>query len=273
VDRIAHRLGIKKAGHAGTLDPGATGVLLVCVGRATRISTYLMDLPKCYRAVMRLGEVTDTQDADGTVVERFPVPALSREDVQEAAGAFLGTIEQTPPMYSALKHRGVPLYRLARQGKTVLRRPREITIFEIAVVAVDLPSVVLDVTCSKGTYIRTLCEDLGRAMGTGAHMTNLVRTAVGPFAVSDGVAPDDVTPDRIIPAGEALGFFPKLAVPAGQGADRLLHGNSLRIGRDIEDPGTADRSRFRLIHPERGFMGVGRKDGGCVRVEALLTGA
>ncbi|MDD2903312.1 MAG: tRNA pseudouridine(55) synthase TruB, partial [Syntrophales bacterium] len=187
VRRVRKALKVRKAGHGGTLDPFATGLLLLCIGEATKLVPFLMPEPKTYRAQVKLGEETDTQDLTGQVVarsEELPAPA----QVYEAAAGFVGEIEQVPPMYSALRHQGKRLYQLARRGETVEVKPRKVTIYSLEVLEVDLPRVRLQVRCSPGTYIRTLAADLGQALGCGAHLAALRRLAVGPFKVAEALA-------------------------------------------------------------------------------------
>lgn len=179
VRRVRRWCGTRQVGHCGTLDPAASGLLPVAIGSTTRLVEYLMDGDKEYLATLHLGVVTDTQDGEGTVLERQAVGAISRVAIEAAAELFRGTIRQIPPMYSALKRDGVPLYRLARQGVDVERAPREIRIDLLEVLEVNLPLITLRVVCSKGTYIRTLCHDLGRQLGCGGHMASLCRTRCG----------------------------------------------------------------------------------------------
>lgn len=176
-----------KVGHTGTLDPAATGVLVCTVGAATRLSRFFLAAPKTYRATCRLGVDTDTQDAEGQVTATRPV-TVDEDRVRAAAARFQGTITQVPPVFSALKHRGVPLYRLARAGKAVIKPPRPVTVYRLAVLAVNLPEVVLEMDCSAGTYVRTLCADLGEALGCGGHMTALRRTGCAGFTLEDAVS-------------------------------------------------------------------------------------
>ncbi len=192
VENVRRISGIKKAGHAGTLDPLATGVLLVCTGEATKITRFLSDLDKEYIAVVKLGEKTDTYDAEGEVTEKSEGFSLRREDVERILPEFTGTIEQLPPMYSAVKLGGKPLYKLARKGLTVEREKRVVTVHDIRITGFELPFVALRVSCSKGTYVRALCNDIGEALGVGAHITGLVRTRIGGFSVEDSVALDEL---------------------------------------------------------------------------------
>jgi tRNA pseudouridine55 synthase len=181
----------RQVGHAGTLDPMATGVLLVGVGQGTRIIQFLMDGCKTYRATLKLGESTDTQDAEGRLLESRPWLGVTLDALHRGCADLTGTIRQVPPMYSALKKDGVPLYRLARQGIEVEREARELTIHRIDIEAAELPLVTLLVECSKGTYIRTLAHDLGETLGCGAHLTALRRTRSGCFGEADAISLQD----------------------------------------------------------------------------------
>jgi tRNA pseudouridine55 synthase len=232
VRRVRKALKVRKAGHGGTLDPFATGLLLLCLGEATKLVPFLMPEPKTYRAEVKLGEETDTQDLTGEVtarIEALPEP----EQIYEAAAWFVGEIEQVPPMYSALRHQGERLYKMARRGETVDVKPRQVTIYELTVQEVALPLVTLTVTCSPGTYIRTLAADLGRTLSCGAHLTALRRLAVGPFAVEEALTLEtmrDLTREelalRIIPLAECLPGLRALEVQP-EAAARLGHGQAL----------------------------------------------
>lgn len=198
VGKLRRSLGIRKVGHAGTLDPMATGVLPILLGKATRVSEYLMEWDKEYEAILRLGQDTDTQDATGVVIQERPVAGITEEAIREAAAKFVGNLQQVPPMYSALKVEGQPLYKMARAGKTVDRQPRPVTIHQLDVLSVDIPEVSFRVACSKGTYVRTLCADIGEALGVGAHLRQLCRTRVGPIHFEDSVSPLDVNPEYLL---------------------------------------------------------------------------
>ena len=176
-------LGIRKAGHTGSLDPLASGLLPICIGRATRLSSYLLNDDKRYVVEIKLGVTTETGDAEGAILAEKPVPTLTADLLDQAIRAFIGEIEQIPPMYSALKHQGKRLYELARQGIEVERKARPITIHQITVLAYSGEMLELDVSCSKGTYIRTLAEDIGNTIGCGAHVSSLRRTQVGDLDV------------------------------------------------------------------------------------------
>jgi len=192
VDVARRRLARRRIGHGGTLDPMATGLLLILVERATRLFDDLQAFPKTYVAEFRLGQRTDTQDRTGRVVAEAPTGRLplSRTVVEQALAPFRGTIQQTPPMYSALKRGGRPLYELARQGIEVEREAREVTVHALALQAFDGAGGTLDMTVSSGFYVRTLIDDLGEALGVGAHMTALTRTAIGPYRLANAAAPE-----------------------------------------------------------------------------------
>ena len=184
VRRIYH---IKKVGHAGTLDPMATGLLIILVGRATKASNYLMSQPKTYEGTFRLGQTTDSQDADGDVIEEKEVPALTEDEMKELFATFLGDQYQTPPMFSAKKVKGVPLYKLARKGQEVEREPRFVHIKSFDLLGMELPDVTFRIDVSKGTYVRTVAHDLGQKVGCGAFLTSLRRTAINDIAIERAV--------------------------------------------------------------------------------------
>jgi tRNA pseudouridine55 synthase len=186
---IARRsLGIKKIGHCGTLDPLATGLLIITIGRGTRIQDLLMSEDKEYAGTLRLGEITDSQDSDGTVIETRDVPPIEPTTLEEAFARFHGDFYQTPPMVSAIKKDGVPLYKLARQGKTVAREPRFVHVYTHEILATRLPEIDFRVLCSKGFYVRTYAHDIGEALGCGAHLKALRRTKSGRFDVKDAIS-------------------------------------------------------------------------------------
>jgi tRNA pseudouridine55 synthase len=188
VATIKRLSGEKHVGHAGTLDPDATGVLPVCLGKATRIVEYLSDASKTYRACIALGTTTDTYDAGGKVIKQGDTSGIDRSKLESALAPFRGTIPQTPPMYSALKHNGEPLYKLARAGISIQRKSRDITIYRLEMTEWQPPLVTLEVECSKGTYIRSFAHDLGQTLGCGAHLKALVRTAYGPFDIKSAIS-------------------------------------------------------------------------------------
>jgi tRNA pseudouridine55 synthase len=236
VRRARHKLKVKKIGHLGTLDPFATGLLPLCLQEATKLVPFLMPEPKTYRAVVRLGVTTDTQDLTGQVLARSPeLPAPAA--VGRVAGDFVGELKQTPPMYSALHHQGQRLYRLARRGQTVARQPRTVVIHRLTVDEVDLPLVTLTVKCSQGTYLRALAADLGAALGCGAHLAALRRLAVGPFRVEEALpltaleelALEDIS-RRILPLAQCLPGMKRVSVGPEQA-------RQMRQGRPLVDAG------------------------------------
>ncbi len=237
--KVRGTLQVRKVGHGGTLDPFATGLLLLCIGEATKLVPFLMPERKTYRAVVKLGEETDTQDPTGKVTARTDI-LPGPEQVYAAAARFLGEIEQIPPMYSALRHHGERLYKMARRGETVELKPRQVTIYELKVEEVALPLVTLTVTCSQGTYIRTLAADLGRALDCGAHLAVLRRLAVGRFRVEQALALQvmeelsrEELRDRIIPLADCLPGFRALTVGPEE-AEHLRHGRAVpRPGEDL----------------------------------------
>jgi tRNA pseudouridine55 synthase len=183
VYRLRRKLSMKKIGHAGTLDPMATGLLVMLIGKATRISQYLMSVDKAYEGEAALGVVTDSQDAEGEVLTTLPVPALTEVQVREAMKGFLGDQYQTPPMHSAIKVDGVPLYKMARKGEEVEREPRFIRVMSFELLSFALPRLTFRLQCTKGTYVRTIAHDLGQKLGCGAHLSALRRTASGQFNI------------------------------------------------------------------------------------------
>lgn len=185
-------LNTKKVGHCGTLDPMATGLLIITIGRGTKIQDLLMSEDKEYIGTLKLGEVTDSQDAKGEVIETYPVPVLSRFDIQNAFDQFKGDFYQTPPMVSAIKKDGVPLYKLARQGKTVEREPRFVRVYASEIGEIRLPEVDFRVVCSKGFYVRTYAHEIGANLGCGAHLSALRRTRSGKFDVNGAVTIEEL---------------------------------------------------------------------------------
>ena len=187
VDRVRRTLKLKKIGHAGTLDPMATGLLLILVGKATKLSQYLMGLDKTYKGTIFLGQSTDSHDRDGEITATAPVPPLSEEEVSDFMNAYLGDQYQTPPMYSAKKIGGKPLYKLARKGKTVEREPRFIRVNSFQLLRWESPEIDFTMACSKGTYVRTLAHELGQKIGCGAHLSKLSRVAIEKFHLCEAI--------------------------------------------------------------------------------------
>ena len=245
VAKLRGILKMKKIGHTGTLDPDAEGVLPVCLGQATRLCDLLTDEGKVYRTEMLLGVETDTQDITGRVVNQTE-PAVSPQQAIEAVQSFVGAYEQIPPMYSALKVNGKKLYELAREGKTVERKARPVTIHRIDIESVQLPHVAMTVYCSKGTYIRTLCHDIGRKLGCGACMESLLRVRVGRFDVKESLRLSQIEQlrdrgeleSRIVKVEEMFAGWP--GAHAEPEADTMAHnGNPLRLGQVRLDRGAS----------------------------------
>lgn len=247
-DVVARLRGIlkqKKIGHTGTLDPAARGVLPVCLGVGTRLCDLLTDRDKTYEAVMLLGKETDTQDTTGTVIrdETEKAMALSKEQIREAAQGFTGNYNQIPPMYSALKVQGKKLYELARQGKVVDRAPRPVVIYQLSIDAICLPRVTMTVSCSKGTYIRTLCHDIGERLGCGGCMEQLTRTRAAGFDLEESLTLDEIERltgegkigQRIITVEEALKSYP--ALHTRPEADGLVHNGNPCFPRQLTGSG------------------------------------
>jgi tRNA pseudouridine55 synthase len=237
VDSVRRALGTRKVGHAGTLDPGATGILLVGVGRATRFLSYAQAAPKRYVAGARFGASTTTQDSSGEVVATA-TPTFSEEDLLGAIERFTGEIEQVPPMVSAVKIGGEKLYEKARRGEEVERAPRPATIYELKLLKLD-PSAAqatIEVLCSGGTYVRTLIHDLGASLGCGAHMTSLRRTAAAGFTEMDAIALDAVDPSALRPLGDAVRELPRVDVDADV-ARLVSFGRPLAIPVPVEPGG------------------------------------
>jgi tRNA pseudouridine55 synthase len=192
IARLRGKLKMKRIGHAGTLDPMATGLLIVLVGKATRVSQYLMSVDKEYTGTISLGKVTTTQDAEGEMLETRPVPPLTEAEVKTALKAFVGDQYQTPPMYSAIKIDGVPLYKKARQGEEVEREPRFIRVSSFEMTRFASPEIDFVLRCSKGTYVRTIAHDVGQKLGCGAHLSKLRRTGSGKFTIDQCLTLDEI---------------------------------------------------------------------------------
>jgi len=192
ISLVRRLTGVRRAGHAGTLDPNAEGVLPVCLGQATRVIEHLVDAPKTYLAVIRLGTTTDTFDGEGRVLRTADPSGVRLEDIEAALPRFVGEIEQVPPMYSAIKHQGQPLYRYAREGREIEREPRRVVIHRLRLLRYEPPDIEVELSCGRGAYVRTLAHDLGEQLGCGAYLERLVRTASGPFVIDDAVTPDEL---------------------------------------------------------------------------------
>jgi tRNA pseudouridine55 synthase len=236
--------GVKKVGHGGTLDPDATGVLLICLGQATRLVEYLIDTKKSYRAEIELGIATDTYDATGSITRRGDPSGLTIEKIEEAAASFKGVIEQIPPMYSAVKHQGIPLYKYARAGVELQRTARNVEFYRIEVLGWHQPVVTLEVECGKGAYIRSLAQDLGEILRCGAHLKNLIRLSSGPFNIGNSVTISQVEnafdegrwEDVVYPIDMAVNHLPCVSVDR-QREEEILNGRAVILEQDEVRPG------------------------------------
>jgi tRNA pseudouridine55 synthase len=267
LQRVRRLLGADKAGHVGSLDPLATGMLPICLGEATKVAGEILSGRKCYRFTIQLGARTATGDTEGEIVERAPVPTLDRPYLEARLSKFVGPQDQVPPMYSAIKRDGQPLYKLARSGIEVERAPRRIEIFQLTLVEVDGASVKLETLCSKGTYIRTLSEDIARALGTCGHVTALRRVYVEPFEHESMETLESVTaaPEglKILPPDRPLGHLPAVSLE-GADAVRLQHGQAVAGG--------IVAGTVRLYGGGGEFLGLGEADGqGTVRPRRLFA--
>ena len=242
-----------KAGHVGSLDPLASGMLPICLGEATKIAGEILAHRKCYRFTVSLGIATATGDAEGAVTASAPVPALTAAQVQQGLAGFRGAQLQVPPMYSALKRDGQPLYKLARAGVTVARAPRDIELFELTLSALEPAALTCEVLCSKGTYIRVLAEDLARALGTCGHVTALRRLYVEPFEQQPMYSLEELAAAPVLPADFPLGHLPAVHLGA-DAAQRLLQGQSVPLAAGAELPGAV---KVRLYDESGSFLGLG----------------
>ncbi|GMV40154.1 MAG: tRNA pseudouridine synthase B [Myxococcales bacterium] len=265
VQAVRRALGVRRVGHAGTLDPFATGLLVVCVGEATKAVPFLMDGDKEYEAVVALGSETDTLDTEGVVVAEADAAHVTREAAIEAARAFVGLVEQVPPAYSAIHQGGRRLYELARAGVAVEAPSRWVRMEHITVTGFEPGRVSLRVRCGKGTYIRSLARDLGRALGTVAHLAALRRTESGAFRVAGAVSLTEVLSQgrevagRLVPIEEALAHLPALHLDEDT-AQRVGWGQRVAVS------GTSDAEATRLLDPCGRLVAVGRVHGGLVEV-------
>jgi tRNA pseudouridine55 synthase len=281
VAKVRKLLGVGKVGHAGTLDPSATGVLPVLVGRATRIAEYLVNWDKEYRVVMRLGETTDTQDATGRVLVKVDSCEVNEDALQTVIDRFRGVQQQLPPMYSAVKVGGQPLYKAARVGRTIDRAERSIAIHQLDILAVHGRDVTLRVVCSKGTYVRTLCADIGQALGVGGHLHALERRRVGPLSIEQAVTMEQVSGHlamgtlrgRFISLDELLFQLPAVVVNAEQ-ARRVLHGAPIFPVGIEQLPSTPSAVSVRLKNEAGQLLAIGTHDtgyDGSIRIRKVLS--
>ena len=268
-----------KAGHTGSLDPLATGVLPLCLGEATKVSGFLLDADKSYLATLKLGIKTSSADAEGEVLETRPVENYSKKQIDAAIEPFLGDIDQVPPMHSALKVDGQPLYKLAHQGIVVERKSRPVHIFDIQVLRYEDDEMDVEVHCSKGTYIRTLAEDIGEKLGCGAHLSALRRTESGPFHLDETITLEEL--EQLSEKAEENGFdeLDSILMPA----EEALHDwESIDLtedaafyicrGQAVQVPNAPTEGLVRLFSEEKGFLGIGEiMDDGRVKPNRLFV--
>ena len=264
-----------RAGHTGSLDKPATGMLPLCLGEATKFSSYLLNADKTYVAVAKLGVITSTADAEGEILETRPVPELNQEQLEKAIAQFVGNIEQVPPMYSALKVDGQRLYKLAYQGLEVERKSRPVTIHQIDLLHFDEASFEIRVRCSKGTYIRTLVEDIGLALGCGAHVSSLRRLSTGPFDETQMVSMKTI---ENLAKEEGDAALDQLLVPVDSALEHLTEVNlteemayQLCLGQAVSVPKAPTEGLLRIYDHEHAFIGIGTiLDDGRVAPKRLL---
>lgn len=275
VERVRRILHERRIGHTGTLDPMATGVLVLCVGKATRIAQYLEAGEKEYKAVMRLGVTTDTLDADGRILETKAYSPPDRRKINEIMQGFTGSIMQRPPAYSAVKVAGVPSYKLAREGKAEPLKPRQVMISSIDLSAYENPLVSLLVRCSKGVYIRTLCSEIGAALGMGAHLAGLERTRSGHFRIENAItlaqlqdmAAAGNTAQVLTPIDDALLTFPSIPISEDE-TIRVLHGNQISCPASMVNLGS---DLVRLHSPAGTLLALARINAGVLKPDLVFS--
>lgn len=259
LQQVKRLFNANKAGHTGSLDPLATGVLPVCLGEATKVSSYLLDSDKQYHVTCQLGAVTDSGDSDGVVISTSVIPEYTEQDLLAILPEFIGELDQVPPMFSALKHQGQPLYKLARQGIEIERKSRRITIYDIKLLAITVDSFTLDVRCSKGTYIRTLVEDISHVLGSGGHVTMLRRVVAAGYmepqaltieqliaAAENGFVSLD---ELLLPSEDALPDWPSVILP-----DYMV--DAIRQGQAVKVEQAFERANVRLFDHQKNFIGL-----------------
>jgi len=283
VTRVKRLFSSKKAGHAGTLDPMATGVLIVCLNEATKITRFLSDLNKEYIVRLKLGERTDTYDSTGRVIDRADFHFIKESDIHKVLSNFIGHIKQTPPMYSAVKIGGQPLYKLARKGLSVERPERDITVHAMDLLSFDPPYLDLKISCSKGTYIRTICDDIGNALGAGAHMVSLRRTRIGAFRIEDSVSIEGLSNNKdpgysidsaIIHLKEII-LDEESYAKAKNGVSIICPAiclSPLLLTGDERVPENSSINQYiRLKSPQHVLFGIGKIENNRITIERLLN--
>lgn len=264
---------MKKVGHTGTLDPAASGVLPVCLGKATKIIDYIMENKKVYRVNLKLGMVTDTYDLEGEVLREKDASHITKDEILNCINSFVGIIDQVPPMYSALKQNGVRLYELARQGIEVHRDARKVTIYSIENIKIESnDNIQMDVCCSKGTYIRSLCYDIGEKLNVGATMTALERIQNGPFTKEEAINIEDLTEEllekHIISIEKALDSFEKITVNEKFG--KLLRNGVKVFDNRMYSEEVKFNKLYRVYEDNGVFLGLGKRDEKGFKLEKLL---
>jgi tRNA pseudouridine55 synthase len=275
VQKVRRIIKEKRVGHTGTLDPLATGVLVLCVGKATRVARYLEAGEKEYQAAMRLGVITDTLDAEGRVLETRAYTPPAWEDIERTMRGFTGVIRQRPPVFSAVKVSGIPSYKLARQGRGKPLEPRSVTIHRLELTSYEEPIVRFTVRCSKGVYVRTLCADMGEALGTGAHLAGLMRTRSGRFSIERSVSLEQLADiassggarQAMIPIDEALSDYPAVLI-GDEEASKVMHGNQ------VSCPSSLAKSSIdvaRVHDPAGRLLALARVAAGTLRPELVFS--
>jgi tRNA pseudouridine55 synthase len=269
VNLLRRILRVRKIGHTGTLDPNASGLLICCVGRSTRLARFFSGLEKTYRAVARFGITTDTMDAEGKIVEKFEDVVVDRIALENECNEMKGRMEQVPPMFSAVKIKGVPLYKLARKGITIERKARSITIFDNRVISVENDRASLEIRCSQGTYIRVLVDELGKRMGTGAFLESLIRTDIGPFSLEEAFSIEEIERfgfDTVaLSPVKAMSFFSGLVLTERNSID-FINGQTIEFAEEMlirqsayEYPEELKQERFSVQSEKGEFLGIGLK--------------
>ena len=274
VSRVRKIAGEKKVGHTGTLDPEAEGVLPVCIGKATKIIDYIMDSEKGYSVKFKLGIKTTTYDLEGDIIEERDTSFLTEKEVEEAINSFKGEYSQVPPMFSALKKNGVRLYDLARKGIEIEREARNIKIYNIENINIELPYVSMDVTCSKGTYIRSLCYDIGEKLNVFATMTELKRFKTSFFSEYDSINIDDLNKENIkehlISIEEALKNYPEIYLTKGY--DKLIINGVIVADKRFTKSLVENDILYKVYDENKKFLGLGKKNKEGFKMEKLLIG-
>lgn len=263
VDEVRRALRVRRVGHTGTLDPISEGLLVIAVGYATRFIRYLPVDPKEYVGTMTLGAITNTQDAEGEIIENRNYDFVTLEKLREASKSFLGNISQIPPMFSAVKFKGTPLFKLARKGEEVQRKPKKITIFHLEITDYAPPVASFRVVCSKGTYVRTLCHDLGLKLSCGAYLSALTRTRMGEFTYDKACGTDEISEEKLIPLKDALAPMPMIKLTRHQTIQA-------RNGQPLHIPLFPNRTTIGLLDENNQFFAVARQIDGSWHPECVI---